>query len=138
MDQPVPPESISIASIKPGAQFSSLEALLLILKIFPNSDAPGLIEALNSGKGLGAVTSSETIRVLSVASDEKTTATLSGGFLYRVHYDELLVNQLLEFHPVRELSADRVSHGTIVWAPRGKQVIIMAVTAASRYSLSLQ
>jgi hypothetical protein len=96
MEQPVPPESISIAAIKPGAQFSSLETLLLSLKIFPNSDAAGLIEALNPGKDLGAVTPSETIRVLSVASDEKTAAALSAGFLYRIQYDELLVHQLLD------------------------------------------
>jgi hypothetical protein len=103
MEQPVRPEDISIASVKPGAQFSSLESLLLSLKIFPNSDAAGLIESLNPGEDLGAVTPSETIRVLSVAPDEKAAAALSAGFRYRIYYDELLIHQLLdEREPVRK------------------------------------
>src|SRR5271163_1875981 len=58
-EQPVLREAVSIAAIKGGAQFSSLNALLLSLKIFPNSDAAGLIEALNPGVHLAAVAPSE-------------------------------------------------------------------------------
>jgi hypothetical protein len=133
-EREIPQQGITITAIKRPAAVSSLSDLLLSLKIFPDSDAAALIDALNPGSDLRALASLESIRVLRVAPRTDAATALSEGYLYRVHYDDHLISWLIhEREPFSKLTSNASSLPLARFADSGLQSQTLACISHGQY-----